>query len=181
MRIINMLSQAQQNASSGKRTDAERFAREAVQLAENESDSTGRASAGDSEEAQTTATTPGEETNEDTPASQASDVDPNQPMQRNTTSYTDGSDDSGISFQSAQPITSAQAPFAVRAHELSHIRRETSDAILNGQRVLTSVTIQSHIDPSTGERQIGGGRARIVVFPNITVQTPTGQNLDVTG
>ncbi len=184
MRIINMLSQAQQSVTAGKSVDAERLAREALKIAQEEENPTEIPSRSASNEEQENAAAPMQpngENSDETPASNAMGVDPDQPFERETTSYADGSDDSGVSFQSAQPLTPAQAPFAVRLHELSHIRRETSDAILNGQRVLTSVAIHSRIDPMTGERHVGGGRTRVIVFPDIQPVWSRGNNLDVKG
>lgn len=177
IRLSTMLTQAQQSSSSGKVVDAQRLAREALKLAQDESGSTGIPAAAN-EDADAAAQP--EENPEETPASQAEGIDPNNPLQRNTTSYVDQSDDPGVSFQYAQPITQGQAPFAVMAHEISHVRRETSAAILNGQRVMASVTIHSRIDPATGERQIGGGQARVIVFPEIKTNPLLGNNLNVT-
>lgn len=65
----------------------------------------------------------------------------------------------------------------MRQHELSHIRRETSDAIIEGRRVQASVTIKRSIDPETGEVIVEGGRARILDFPE--VQLPVEVSITV--
>lgn len=182
-RIQGLIDSAEQNASAGKVVDAERIAREALnttQKAADEksgSDTIGTGSSSDDEEDTNAITNADEETDSS---------DGNLLAERETTSYTDGSSDEGVSFQYAQPLTQAQAPFAVRQHELSHVRRDTSEAILNGQRVLTSVRIFSRIDPQTGERHVEGGNTRIIVFPNIEPQKnsfneeETGNNIDIT-
>lgn len=177
MRLSTMLTQAQQNVSSGKVFDAQRLAREALKLAQDESDSTGTANTENGNAPP--ATTSGDENNPDNSTGATQEANPNDLLQRNTTSYQDASDDSGVSFQYAEPLTQAQAPFAVRLHELSHVRRETSEAILNGQHVMASVTVSSHIDPQTGERQVGGGRTRVIVFPEIQIESIVGNNLNV--
>jgi len=180
MRVVNMLSQAKQDVSAGKGVDAQRIAREALKIAEETSDPISPADP--TAEPDDEASIPAEENREDaqTPASQAQGIDPNQPFERDTVSYADGSGDSGVSFQYSQPVATEQAPFAVRQHELSHVRRETSDAILNGQRVLASVTIHNRIDPATGERLVGGGNAHVIIFPEIKPMFPTGQKVDLT-
>ena len=171
MRITAMISQAQQSSGQGNLRDADRLARQALGLAK---DAAGPPVEG----------APDKE--DDSPVPEAAknpdETDKGNQQgfsQQETTSYQDASNDSGVSFQSAQPLTNAQAPFAVQLHEMSHVRRETSDAILHGQRVLTAVTIHSHIDPQTGERHVDGGQARVVVFPNIKTVTPTGNNIDL--
>lgn len=181
MRIQGMIESAEQSASSGKIVDAERLAREALNFTRETIDersttnSIGTGSTANEEDEPNTIPTANEEND-------SSDV--NLLAERETTNYTDGSSDEGVSFQYAQPLTQAQAPFAVRQHELSHVRRDTSDAILNGQRVMTSVRIFSKIDPNTGERHVEGGNTRIIVFPDIELQKTlineenTGKNID---
>jgi len=178
MRLSTMLSQAEQNISSGKVVDAQRMAREALKIAQKESDSTGNADAAENGNVPGAVQSGDDDDTENTSAT-TDEANPNDPSQHETTSYQDGSSDNGVSFQYAAPLTQAQAPFAVQQHELSHVRRETSDAILNGQHVMASVTIKSHIDPRTGERQIEGGRTRIFIFPEIKVEPLLGNNLNV--
>lgn len=181
MRIQGMIDTAEQSASSGKVIDAERIAREALNFTRESVD----------ESSNNNSIGVGKSTDEDEETStilntdeESDSSDDNLIAERETSNYTDGSSDEGVSFQFAQPLTQAQAPFAVRQHELSHVRRDTSDAILNGQRVMTSVRIFSRIDPRTGERHVEGGNARIIVFPNIEPQKDlfdpenTGKNID---
>ncbi len=176
-RILAMLTTAEQYMGNGKSVDAQRLAREALKQVKETEENTNPADPNQpEEEPQSSAPKKG---NEETPAGDALDREGSNVFQRETTAYQDGSDDSGISFQSATPFTQAQAPFAVRQHELSHVRRETSDAIIEGRRVMTSVTIHSYIDPRSGERQVGGGQARVIVFPQIKPNVPTGKNVNV--
>jgi len=173
MRILTMLTTAEQSIGQGKTINAQRIAREALKQAKDASDETNAALLNQN------AANPNNALDE-TPAAKAQGASANQPFQRNTTNYTDGSSDSGVSYQSATPLTPGQAPFAVMQHELSHVRRETSNAILNGQRIMASVTIHSRVDPATGERQVGGGQARILIFPNVdSPQLTSGKNIDV--
>lgn len=190
-RILTLATQAEQKIGNGAFTEAERLSKEALDQAKElagppipnaptpvggQSEDSGGSSA--------SSQTP--EVDDETPlAKEVRDQNSNI-FQRETTTYADGSDDQGISFQYAQPLTPAQSSFAVRQHELSHVRRETSDAIINGQRVLTSVTINSQVDPGSGQQVIRGGNARIMIFPNIEFVQPepfkqTGQNLDKKG
>ncbi len=171
MRVMAMVALAEQNAGQGKVSEAERLAREAVKLAKNEDN----------------ASNPADPTAEEEPQNAANPKTNTTPLpgeeeetgERETTNYSDVSDDSGVSFQFAQPLTPAQAPLAVMQHELSHVRRETSDAILNGQRIMASVAIHSYIDPQTGDRHVSGGRTRVVVFPDISLEFPAKNQLDV--
>lgn len=181
MRIQGLIESAEQTAGSGKVIEAERIAREALNITRQTIDETGITST------ETSAKIPKDEDEQDKTAigtEESDTTDKNLIAERETTTYSDGSDDEGISFQYAQPLTQAQAPFAVRQHELSHVRRDTSEAILNGQKVLTSVRIFSRIDPMTGERHVHGGNTRIVVFPNIeapskmTPEAEIGNNID---
>ncbi|MEW6234439.1 MAG: hypothetical protein AB1656_03540 [Candidatus Omnitrophota bacterium] len=175
MRILAMLSTAEQNMGEGRTVEAQRIAREALKQAKDASDETNAALLN-----QTAAAANPQNALEETPAAKAQGASAKEPFQRKTTNYADGSSDAGVSFQSATPLTPGQAPFAVMQHELSHVRRETSDAILNGQRIMASVTIHSRVDPVTGDRQVGGGQARILIFPNVESPQPaSGKNLDI--
>ncbi|RJP25982.1 MAG: hypothetical protein C4527_16110 [Candidatus Omnitrophota bacterium] len=177
-RIMAMLVTAEQYIGNGKSTDAQRLAREALKQVKETAEIENPADP-NKENKEEVQLAPPDSENEETPVGDALDQDGSNVFQRETTTYQDGSSDSGISFQSPTPFTPAQAPFAVRQHELSHVRRETSDALLEGRRVMTSVTIHSTIDPRTGERHVGGGQARVIVFPKLVSNVSTGQNLNV--
>lgn len=179
MRIQGLIETAEQNALSGKVIDAERIAREALNYTRetvDEAVNNGAIGTGAKAKEDETTVIPN--------AEEGATTYKNLLAERETTNYADGSDDEGISFKFSQPLTQAQAPFAVRQHELSHVRRDTSDAILNGQKVYTSVRIFSRIDPRTGERHVDGGNTRIIVFPNIEPQNKIqsdkeiGNNID---
>lgn len=167
MRVQRMIEDAEQNASSGRIVTAEQIARKALSFTRETVDSstiTGQTTgSSEGEKSEETSVLPNAEEESDS-------TDANLLPGRETSNYADDSSDEGVSFQFEQPLTQAQAPFAVRQHELSHVRRDTSDAILNGQRVMTSVRIFSRIDPRTGERHVDGGNARIIIFPNIEPQ-----------
>lgn len=181
MRIQTLLDQAEQRIGAGNPVNAQRIARTALKQVRELSDTETTASTA-------TPTRPEEEKDETTQgATETTDqsaADGGQgkiigdPNQQNKITYQDGSSDSGVSFQYAQPIASIQSPFAVRQHEMSHIRRDTADAILNGQKVLTSVRMFRGVNPGTGEPYVAGGQARIIVFPENKISFPSGNNLD---
>ncbi len=162
MRIRGMILEAQQNQERGDSGEAERVAREALQIAQDAQGSP----------------IPGADNGEDpgqsgsaienegvvVTAQRNEDGDSFEPQEREITNYKDGSSDSGVSMQYDQPLTPAQAPLAVAAHESSHHRRESREAIINGQRVLQSTRYFYQIDPNSGEIRITGGQARTLVF-----------------
>lgn len=157
MRIRAMVDQAKQSGKEGKTDDAQRIARQALRLARGGEE----AALAEPEPAQPAA-------NESEPASgqqSNADGDTFEPMERETTSFRDGSADGGVSLQASQPLTPAQAPLAVAEHETSHLRRNGREAILNGQRVLQSIRYHHEVDPESGEIRVTGGQARTLVFP----------------
>lgn len=187
-RLTSLMADAEQSIEQGDAAEAQRIAREALRFAREVTGETPAIMGEPTEEpAEDTAARAGESNEEGSGSNSA--ANPGQPLnQRETTTYQDGSDDSGISFQAPQPLTNLQAPLAVRQHELSHVSRETRDAILNGQRVMASVTVHQRIDPATGEVVVDGGNARTVIFPNIEDMMPQrtapqsrGNRFDQTG
>ncbi len=181
MRILAMLDQAEQHAGKGNSVNAQRIARKALkQVRELSVSSTPSDSITPTDREKKTDTVTEESTDPKTPL-----VNQNQrgvmgdPSQQETVTYQDGSNDSGVSFQYAQPVSAIQSQFAVRQHELSHIRRDTSEAILNGQKVLTSVRLHRGVNPSTGKPYVSGGQARIIIFPENKSHFPSGNNINV--
>lgn len=178
MRIQSMLEQAENSMGSGKRVDARRFAQEALELAK-ESNS---------------ASTPGpagkEENAEETPAVESA-ANPNSSeeggegeegipvAEEEKGRYADRSEDAGVSYQYEQPLSHIQAPLAVRQHELSHVWRDTSDAIIEGKRVMATTTIFHRIDYESGKPYVAGGKAHIIIFPNLLVPDERGKEIDV--
>ncbi len=181
LHLYTLLNQAEQNLSRSNTFEAHRIARQALNQAESltQADRENLPSL-DPNASQEDKKSPQMESSEDRRAN--TDHEAKALLgERETRTYRDGSSDSGISFQAETPLTPAQAPFAVRQHELSHIRRETSEAILNGQRIIASAAVHSRVDPRTGERTVDGGRARIVIMPNIEPPDPPGEKIDVKG
>jgi hypothetical protein len=178
MRITSMISMAQKSQGSGKLVEAHRAAKEAVQIASQYGDGLTPVA---KETDKADSVSPGkadDEKDDRLPASESMGDEDGGLFDPKKTTYTDGSDDSGISFQYAQPISDIQAPFAVRQHEISHVRRDTQDAIINGQKVMSSVTVRHRID-ETGSPFIDGGRARILIFPKKEIpQIEKGQFFD---
>lgn len=187
-RVLNLVGQAEQKIGEGEKVDAGRIARDALKMARETVDATG--APGTVIPTRPGEAAPGEENEKSaesdaTPAEEALGVENSPIFKRETTNYADGSDDQGISFQYAQPLTQGQAFFAVKQHELSHVARDTREAILNGQRVQASAAVHAHIDPATGELHVSGGRSRIIIYPNIELSQPRrellGENVDVKG
>lgn len=175
LRLYARISQAEQVVGKGNPLDAKRIAQDALRKVKDLVDDSNAAAVTSSNDKNK----PSSVKNNSTPAADSLGVEGDGVFQRDTTLYQDGSDDSGISFQYAQPLTPAQAPFAVRQHELSHVRRETSDAILEGRRVIASVTVHQRIDPESGKINVEGGRARAVIFPKAPVPESPMLNPDI--
>ena len=158
MRVRGLLERAKSSDASGNASDAEHIARQALRTAQ-------QAGGGTTLEASPSGAESGGRGEGGTRVQANSDGDTYEPMERETTNYRDSSSDSGVSFQSSQPLTAAQAPLAIAEHETSHLRRRSREATLNGQKVMQSVRYIHRIDPETGEIQVVGGRARTIVLP----------------
>ncbi len=159
MRIRAMVQQAKQSGKEGKVDDAQRIARQALRLARGGEE----AAQPEPDAGQPVAS----ETDPGAKQQSNADGDTFEPMERETTSFRDGSGDGAISLNASQPLTPAQAPLAIAEHETSHQRRNSREAILNGQRVLQSIRYHHEIDPASGEIRVTGGQARTLVFPKV--------------
>lgn len=75
--------------------------------------------------------------------------------------YQDGSDDSGVSFQTPTHIDPGDSASAVRGHEYEHVFRERA-AALRENRVVVSQSVQLHTDvcPECGKTYVSGGVTR---------------------
>jgi len=80
--------------------------------------------------------------------------------------YQDGSNDSGVSFQTPRHISSATAGIAVASHEGEHVSRETDKAQREG-RIVTekTVTFQMACCPECHKMYIAGGTTKISTMP----------------
>ncbi|MDR1193444.1 MAG: hypothetical protein LBK98_04620 [Peptococcaceae bacterium] len=77
--------------------------------------------------------------------------------------YQDGSDDSGVSYQTPTKIPADQAASAVRSHENEHVVRERDKARREGRKVVSqSVMIKTAICPECGRVYVSGGVTRTV-------------------
>ena len=77
--------------------------------------------------------------------------------------YQDGSDDSGVSYQTPTKISPDQAASAVRGHEMEHVTRNQAKAEREGREVVfQTVTLHSAICPECGRPYVSGGTTRTV-------------------
>ena len=77
--------------------------------------------------------------------------------------YQDGSDDSGVSFQTPTRIDPKAAGAAVRSHEQEHVSRNRAKADREGNKIVAqSVTIHTGICPECGRVYISGGTTRTI-------------------
>lgn len=75
--------------------------------------------------------------------------------------YQDGSDDSGVSFQTPTRVAPQSAGAAVRSHEQEHVSRNRSKAKREGREIVSqSVTIHTNICPECGRVYVSGGTTR---------------------
>ncbi len=75
--------------------------------------------------------------------------------------YKDGSNDSGVSFQSATKVHPSVADSAVRSHEQEHVTRNADKADREGRKVVfSSVSIFRQICPECGKMYTAGGVTR---------------------
>ncbi len=72
--------------------------------------------------------------------------------------YQDGSEESNVSFQTAQHVSPSAAGAAVRAHEGQHVSNAYKKAAKDGGKVLqASVAIHTAICPECGRTYVSGG------------------------
>ena len=75
--------------------------------------------------------------------------------------YQDGSDDSGVSFQTPTRVDPKSAGSAVRSHEQEHVSRNRSKAEREGKEIVSqSVTIHTNICPECGRVYVSGGTTK---------------------
>lgn len=78
--------------------------------------------------------------------------------------YQDGSDDSGVSFQTPTKIDPKNAAAAVRGHEQEHVVRNRAKAEREGNEIVSqSVTLHTGICPECGKTYISGGTTRTAI------------------
>ena len=75
--------------------------------------------------------------------------------------YQDGSDDSGVSFQTPTKVAPQAAGAAVRSHEQEHVSRNQAKAEREGREIVSqTVTIHTGICPECGRVYVSGGTTR---------------------
>lgn len=75
-----------------------------------------------------------------------------------TRQYKDGSDDAGVSFQSASRVPSATAAISVASHEGEHVSRNSDKAQKEGRVVINkTVTFQMAFCPECKKMYVAGG------------------------
>lgn len=75
--------------------------------------------------------------------------------------YQDGSDDSGVSYQTPTHIAPEAAASAVRGHEMEHVVRNQAKAAREDREIVSqSVTLHTAICPECGKVYISGGTTR---------------------
>ena len=82
--------------------------------------------------------------------------------------YKDGSDESDVSFQTAQHVSPESAGARVRAHEGEHVTNAYEKAAEKGGKVLqASVAIKTDICPECGRVYVSGGTTTTrIMYPN---------------
>jgi hypothetical protein len=71
--------------------------------------------------------------------------------------YQDGSDDSGVSFQSPTKVSPQAAASAVRSHEQEHVTRNAAKAEREGKIAHSNVAIHTAVCPECGKTYVSGG------------------------
>lgn len=83
--------------------------------------------------------------------------------------YQDGSDDSGVSFQSPTKMSPSKAQYMVKSHEMEHVRREQMSAKQEGRVVVSqSVRIKTATCEECGKLYVAGGETVTVTRPDLT-------------
>lgn len=81
--------------------------------------------------------------------------------------YQDGSDDSGVSFQTPTRIDPKSAAAQVRGHEQEHVVRNQAKAERDGDEIVSqSVTLHTGICEECGKVYISGGTTRTTIKRN---------------
>lgn len=93
--------------------------------------------------------------------------------------YQDGSDDSGVSYQTPTHISRSAAPSAVLAHELEHVYRERAKAEGENARVVAqSVMIHMDVCPECGRSYVSGGTTRTTTSREVENMFSVGKEKD---
>ncbi len=89
--------------------------------------------------------------------------------------YQDGSDDSGVSYQTPTHIAPEQAAQAVMGHEMEHVVREQAKAEREERKVISqSVTMHTAVCPECGRVYVSGGTTRTTTAAGTEAELPSG-------
>lgn len=87
--------------------------------------------------------------------------------------YVDGSNDSGVSFQTPQNISPEQSASKVYSHEREHYTRENSKAQKENKKVVSNtISVERGVCPECGKTYVSGGKTRTVT------KTESNENSD---
>lgn len=96
--------------------------------------------------------------------------------------YQDGSDDSGVSFQTPTKIDKDAAASAVRSHEMEHVTRNQAKAKRENREVVSqTVTMHTAICPECGDSYVSGGTTHTVTRGQKNYDFSAGINPDPRG
>jgi hypothetical protein len=94
--------------------------------------------------------------------------------------YKDVSNDAGVSFSYASPLTGPESFFAVPSHEGEHVARRVAEAMLKGDQIMVFVSYDIRYEPETGQPYMAGGETWAVTFSPLKSndETNTGKLID---
>lgn len=95
--------------------------------------------------------------------------------------YTDGSNDPGVSMKTPTKVAPQSAASAVMGHEREHVTRNAAKAQAEGREVISSsVTIHTNICPECGKTYVSGGTTRTVTADKQQTRNPNaGKQLGI--
>lgn len=102
-----------------------------------------------------------------------------QPKKSDKHLYKDVSNDVGVSFTYPSYLTASQSFIAVPAHEAEHVARSVSEAVLNGEQILVTVSYKVRYDPQTGVAYLAGGATRTYKYPKMFKEEIQGTFIDI--
>ncbi len=104
----------------------------------------------------------------------------NKPHRETLHMYKDVSDEAGVSFTYASPLSGPESFVAVPAHEMEHVGNAVDRAIFKGDNVMVFVSYRIDYDPYTGEPFMAGGTTRtITVSHHYRRHSSVGSNIDM--
>ena len=93
--------------------------------------------------------------------------------------YVDGSDESNVSFQTAQKISPESAASRVLSHEYEHVRNAMrEDQKENAELVSVSVSLKTAICPECGKSYVAGGETRTTMRYTVGGEGKATESMD---